>query len=96
LKGGDNRTHALSSFADKQVLVVRAYNGVCTPQVFVFNRDRRLRYHGRVDDNRDVTLVRSHDLRNALEAVLDGKQLAVQQTRPFGCSVKWKQTRTVS
>jgi thiol-disulfide isomerase/thioredoxin len=75
---------------DESQQVARAYNAICTPQIFVFDRDRKLRYHGRIDDSRDPALVRSHDLRDALDALVAGKQPAVQQTRPFGCSVKWK------
>ena len=62
-----------------------------TPEVFVFDRERKLRYHGRIDDNhRDESRVTSRDLRAALDALLAGREPPVAQTAAFGCSVKWK------
>ena len=70
---------------------VRALGARFTPEVFVFGRDRVLRYRGRIDDNhRDVSRVTSHDLKAALDALLAGGEPPVQETTPFGCSVKWK------
>lgn len=70
---------------------VRALGARFTPEVFVFDRERKLRYHGRIDDNhRDPSRVTAHDLRNALEALLAGTEPPVAQTTAFGCSVKWK------
>jgi len=78
---------------DKQE-VARAYGPVATPHVFVFDAERKLRYVGRVDDNeRDPNAVKSHDARNAIEAVLAGKPAPVETTRTFGCSVKWSDKR---
>ncbi len=74
---------------DKQE-AARAYGPVATPHVFVFDAGRKLRYVGRVDDNeRDPNAVKSHDARNAIEAVLAGKPAQVETTRTFGCSIKW-------
>src|SRR5256885_14432160 len=69
----------------------KAYGCLCTPHVFVFDRDRKLRYMGRVDDSRfaDPATVKSPDLRNALEAMVAGKPVPVESTRPMGCSTKW-------
>jgi len=78
---------------DKQE-VSRAYGPVATPHVFVFDAERKLRYAGRVDDNeRDPNAVKSHDARNAIEAVLAGKPAPVETTRTFGCSIKWSDKR---
>jgi peroxiredoxin len=78
---------------DKQE-VSRAYGPVATPHVFVFDAERKLRYVGRVDDNqRDPNAVKSHGARNAIEAVLAGKQAPVEKTRTFGCSIKWSVKR---
>src|SRR3954447_22054798 len=69
----------------------KAYGCLCTPHVFIFDRDRKLRYMGRVDDSRfaDPATVKSPDARNAVEALLDGKPVATEVTRPMGCSTKW-------
>jgi hypothetical protein len=59
-----------------------------TPHVFIFDQERRLRYVGRIDDA-EVKEVKSHDARNAIEALLAGKPVPVAKTRVFGCSTKW-------
>jgi peroxiredoxin len=66
----------------------KAYGVVATPQVFLFDKERKLRYVGRIDDS-DVKTVTSHDTRNALDALLAGKPVPVETTRTFGCSTKW-------
>jgi peroxiredoxin len=74
---------------DEPQRVVEAYGGVCTPHVFAFDRGRRLRYRGRIDDSKEEPKVTTHDLRNALDDLLEGKAVRVPDTRPFGCSIKW-------
>lgn len=75
---------------DSQALV-RTLGARFTPEVYVFDEARKLRYHGRIDDNhRDAARVSSHDLRNALDALLAGKEPPVAETVAFGCSIKWK------
>jgi peroxiredoxin len=61
-----------------------------TPEVFLYDRDRRLVYHGAIDDSRDEIAVSQHYLRDALDAVLGGEEPAVRETPPVGCTVKWK------
>lgn len=76
---------------DDSQAFVRALGARFTPEVFVFDRERKLRYHGRIDDNhRDASRVTAHDLRNALDALLAGSTPPVTETTAFGCSVKWK------
>jgi thiol-disulfide isomerase/thioredoxin len=70
----------------------RAYGVQATPHVFIFDEGRRLRYVGRIDDA-EVKEVKSHDARNALEALLAGKPVPVAKTRVFGCSTKWADKR---
>jgi thiol-disulfide isomerase/thioredoxin len=69
----------------------KAYGCLCTPHVFIFDRERRLRYMGRVDDSHyaDPATVKSPDARNAIEAMLSGKPVPAEVTRPHGCSTKW-------
>lgn len=69
-----------------------AYGVVATPQVFLFDQDRKLRYVGRIDDA-DVKTVTSHDARNAIEALLAGQPVPIEKTRTFGCSTKWSDKR---
>ncbi len=69
-----------------------AYGVLATPQVYIFDRERKLRYVGRIDDS-DIKEVKSHDARNALDALLAGRPVPVEQTRVFGCSTKWADKR---
>ncbi len=69
-----------------------AYGVLATPHVFIFDRQRKLRYNGRVDDS-DVKEVKSHDARNAIDALLAGKPVPAEKTRVFGCSTKWSDKR---
>jgi len=77
---------------DKQK-VSRAYGPVSTPHVFVFDKERTLRYVGRIDDSEKPKLVKSHDTRNAIDSLLADKEVPVQKTRTFGCSIKWSDKR---
>ncbi len=74
---------------DADQKVVDAYSAVCTPHVFAFDKDRKLRYRGRIDDSKEASKVTSHDLRNALDDILAGRKVRTPDTRPFGCSIKW-------
>src|SRR5262249_21755976 len=69
----------------------KAYGCLSTPHIFIFDKDRQLRYMGRWDDSRfaDAASVHSPDALNALDALLDGKPVSVEVTRPMGCSTKW-------
>jgi peroxiredoxin len=67
----------------------RKFGPVATPHVFIFDAERKLRYQGRIDDSEREDLVKHHDTRDALEAILAGKIPPVQQTKVFGCSTKW-------
>lgn len=76
---------------DEQI-VARAYGCLATPHIFIFDKDRKLRYQGRFDDSRfpDPATVKHSDARNAVEALLAGRPVPVEKTRPHGCSTKWK------
>jgi peroxiredoxin len=72
--------------------VSQAYGAKATPHCFLFDEDRHLRYTGRID-NGEVGEVSKHDLRDALQAVLAGREVETKTTRVFGCSVKWASKR---
>jgi peroxiredoxin len=69
--------------------VSRAYGPVTTPHVFVFDAQRRLRYQGRIDDSERPQTVKVSFLREALDALLAGKEPPVTSTKAIGCSIKW-------
>jgi peroxiredoxin len=75
---------------DEPQAVARELGSERTPEVFVYDRDRRLVYHGAIDDSRDETAVTQRYLRDALDAVLEGREPAVAETPPVGCTLKWK------
>ena len=69
---------------------VKAYGAQATPHVFIFDKARRLQYQGRFDDTENPYLTpQSRDAENAVNALLAGKPVPVQQTKVFGCSIKW-------
>jgi peroxiredoxin len=75
---------------DEDQSLARALGAERTPEAFVFDRDRRLVYHGAIDDSRDETAVTQQYLRDALDAALAGRLPEVAETPPVGCSVKWR------
>lgn len=76
---------------DETQEVARAYGAERTPEVFLFDKQGILRYHGAIDDNyENPNAVRRHYLREALDAVLAGQTPAIAETPPVGCTVKWK------
>jgi hypothetical protein len=79
--------YAFPYVVDDSQALARACGATCTFHAFLFDGDRRLRYQGRLDDSRIPERVTRHDLRDALEAVLDGHEVAMPTTTPFGCSL---------
>lgn len=69
--------------------VARAYGPVATPHAFVFDAARKLRYAGAIDDSERVNQVQKHYVRDALDALLAGKDPPVAKTKVVGCSIKW-------
>lgn len=78
---------------DESQEVARAYNAACTPDVFVFDQHRELRYNGRIDDNwKEPEQVTRQDLRAALDAILEEREIDFQVIPSMGCSIKWRAT----
>jgi peroxiredoxin len=73
--------------------VAKAYGCLATPHVFLFDKERKLRYQGWLDDSRflDPATVMRQDTRDAILALLEGKPVPVAETKPFGCSTKWRE-----
>lgn len=70
--------------------VSKLYGPVATPHVFIFDKQRKLRYQGRIDDvEKPSGTPKNQDTRNALNALVAGKEVPVATTKVFGCSVKW-------
>jgi peroxiredoxin len=71
--------------------VTRAYGPQATPHAFIFDQQRHLRYEGRIDNSYRTELVKTQDARNAIDALLAHKEVAVKHTGVFGCSTKWSE-----
>ena len=71
--------------------VAKSYNAVCTPDLYVYGKNRKLVYRGRIDDNwEDSEKVTQQDLKLALEKTLSGEVITGEQIPSMGCSIKWK------
>jgi hypothetical protein len=78
---------------DETQEVAKAYDAACTPDFYVFDKDLKLVYRGQLDDSRpgnDIP-VTGKDLRSALNALIDGKEVSDDQKPSLGCNIKWKQ-----
>jgi peroxiredoxin len=71
--------------------VARAYGPQATPHVYIFDKDRKLRYEGRMDNSYRKEMVNSQDARNAIDALLANREVPVKHTGVFGCSTKWQE-----
>ncbi|MEO5331894.1 MAG: thioredoxin family protein [Magnetococcus sp. YQC-5] len=70
----------------------KAYGAVCTPDFFVYDAQRKLRYRGRLDDSpRNPAAVRRQELKEAVLAILEGRPVSAHQNTTMGCSIKWKE-----
>lgn len=76
---------------DESQEVAQAYDARCTPDIYVYDKERKLVYRGRINDNwQDPSKLTRHDLRDAIEALLQGEKPKEPQFPSMGCSIKWK------
>jgi peroxiredoxin len=76
---------------DETQQIARRFGATRTPEIFLFDHNRELRYHGAPDDNYETPqAVTAHYLRDAVEALLAGGSPATGTTPPRGCTIKWK------
>jgi peroxiredoxin len=78
---------------DETQEAAKAYRAACTPDFFLFDKERRLVYRGQMGDSRpgNNVPVTGADLRAALDAVLTGREVSKEQKPSMGCNIKWKQ-----
>lgn len=88
-----SRGYAFPYLLDADQSVAQAYQAACTPDIFVFDADRRLVYRGQIDDSRPKNdkPLNGADLRAALDAILDGRPIPEPQKPSIGCNIKWKE-----
>lgn len=77
---------------DETQAIAKAYHAACTPDFFLFDRERRLVYRGQLDSSRpgNTVPVTGQDLRQALDALLAGQSVPEEQRPSLGCNIKWK------
>jgi len=77
---------------DESQEVAKVYHAACTPDFFLFDRERRLVYRGQFDDSRprNGRPVTGADLRAAMDAALEGRPIPAEQHPSSGCNIKWK------
>ncbi len=91
VKRADEKHFNFPYLRDASQEVAKAYGATHTPQLFVFDRARRLRYTGKIDDNwQHPAAVTRRYLREALDAILEGQPPAEPSTFAIGCTIKWK------
>ena len=77
---------------DETQKVARAFDAQCTPDIYLFNADQELVYHGRVDDNwQDESKVTKQELKDAITNLVAGKPVDEKQIPSIGCSIKWRE-----
>lgn len=77
---------------DPSQKIARDYGATVTPHCFVLDRERNVAYMGAVDDNQKEAEAKKHYLRDAVDALLAGKKPAVEETKQFGCTIKYETT----
>lgn len=76
---------------DESQEVAKAYGALCTPHCFVFDRQRVLKYKGRIDDNwKEPAKVTEHNLRDAIAALVKDEEPPTHEVNAIGCSIKWR------
>jgi len=76
---------------DESQETAKKYEAVCTPDIYVYDEKKILKYRGRLDDSwKDESQVKSKDLEAAIEQILDEKEISFEQIPSMGCSIKWK------
>jgi hypothetical protein len=93
LRAADHKIPWTWCFDGAPNAVSQAYGPKATPHAFLFDAERRLRYQGGIDDHENPAKAKTPHLRNALDALLEGKPVPVAETRVFGCSTKWPHKR---
>lgn len=85
------KNYGFPYLTDEEQTTAKDFGAVCTPDIYVYDSDQKLKYRGRLDDSwRNPQNVCRHELREALEALLANKPIFEPQNPSMGCSIKWK------
>ena len=76
---------------DETQSVANAFDASHTPEIFLFDKELKLRYHGKIDDNwQEPENVKTRYLKDAVEEMIKGKEVSIPETFSIGCTIKWK------
>ncbi len=90
-KRADEKSFNFPYLKDETQEIAKAFGASHTPQIFLFNSERKLKYEGKIDDNwQEPDRVQNHYLRDAILEVLEGKDVSIPETFSIGCTIKWK------
>lgn len=90
-KRWQDKNYGFPYLIDETQEVAKSYNAVCTPDIFVFDQEQKLAYHGRIDDHwQEEKKVSRRELADAVERILQGEPPLAEQHPSMGCSIKWK------
>lgn len=91
LKRWEQKDYGFPYLVDESQEVAKAFGAACTPDLYLYDQNRTLYYHGRLDDNwKDASSVAREDLKNAMMALVRGELAPSNQKSAIGCSIKWK------
>ena len=90
-KRAQEKSYSFAYLQDASQEVARKFGAVCTPDFFVYDKNLKLAYRGRLDDSwKDPSKVTRRELLNAVQALLQGQTSPLAQTPSMGCSIKWR------
>lgn len=90
-KRSKEKKYSFTYLYDESQAVARAFGAICTPDYFVYDKNTKLAYRGRLDDSwKEPALVQKRELFDAVVELTQGKQITHPQTPSMGCSIKWK------
>lgn len=90
----DIKSHAESNkltftiLKDEKNIIADKFGASVTPEIYVLDREFNVLYHGRIDDSQREQNIKSNDLQNALDEILNGKPVSTSKTKAFGCTIK--------
>ena len=90
-KRADEKNFNFPYLRDESQEIAKAFDATHTPEIFLFDEKRELAFHGKIDDNwQEPEKAKSKYLREALDELLEGKEISVPETFTIGCTIKWK------
>jgi peroxiredoxin len=88
-----NKNYNFPYLRDENQSAAKDFDATHTPEIFVFNDERKLAYHGKIDDNwKEPERVKSEYLKDAIIQLLNGEEISVPETFSIGCTIKWKES----